>query len=127
VLLSCHSSPANVHYPMGIGRHNLSNLIYVPVTALNVSNDPTVIVQSNHVPINHQSYTVSTEAVCPSRTSTVCSSPCSNINNMSMCTSAKLPCKAMTTINHPRKVLQISHVNTCSLRNKVHEIDHFNR
>ena len=52
----------------------------------------------------------------------MCSSPCTNINNMSMSTSAKLPSKAMKTIKHPRKVLKIAHVNICSIRNKVHEI-----
>ena len=66
---------------------------------------------SNHVPMN-QSYTVSTEAVC--------SSPCTNINNMSMSTSAKFPSKAMKTIKHPIKVLKIAHINICLFRNKVH-------
>ena len=75
--------------PGGVGRHNVSNLIYVPLTALNASADPTAIVCSNHVPMN-QSYTVSTEVVSPSTKSTVCSSPCTNINNISMSISAKL-------------------------------------
>ena len=85
--------------------------------------DPTAIVCSTNIPMN-QSYTVSTEVVCPSRKSTVCSSPCTKINNLSMSTSAKLASKARKTINHPREVLKIAHVNICSLRNKVHEINH---
>ena len=57
-------------------------------------------------------YTVSTEAVFPSRKFTVCSSPCTNINNMSISTSAKLHRKAMKTSKHPgRKVLKIANVN----------------
>jgi hypothetical protein len=43
---------ANVPYTRGIGRHNVSNLIYVPLTALNASADPIAIVRSNHVPLN---------------------------------------------------------------------------
>ena len=115
VTLSCHNAEANVYYTRGIGRHNVSNLIDVPLTA---SADPTAIVCCNHVPMN-QIYTGSTEAVCPSRKSTVCRSPCTNINNKSISTSAKLPSKAMKTSKHPRKVLKIAHVNICSLRNKV--------
>ena len=69
MLLSCHNAAENVHYPNGVCRHNVSNLIYVPLTALNASVDPTVIVCSNHVPMNKTS-TASTEAVCPSRKST---------------------------------------------------------
>jgi hypothetical protein len=61
---------------------------------MNASADPIAIVCSNHVPMN-QIYTVSTEAVCPSRKSTV--------NNMSIFTSAKLPSKAMKTSKHPRR------------------------
>ena len=38
--------------------------MYVPLTPLNASVDPTAIVYSNRVPMN-QSYTVSTEEVCP--------------------------------------------------------------
>ena len=79
---------------------------------------------SNHKPMN-QSYTVSTEAVCNSRKTTLCSSPCtisSNVNNMSKSTSDKLSL-AFKTIKQPRKVLQISHINICSLRNKVHEVN----
>ena len=53
----------------------------------------------------------------------MCSSPCTKINNMSMSTSAKLPSKAMKTIKHPRKVVNIAHINICSLRNKVDEIN----
>ena len=75
VSLSHHNALANVHYTKSIGRHNVSNLMYVPLTALNASADPTAIVCNNHVPMN-QIYAVSTEAVCPSRKSTVCSSPC---------------------------------------------------
>ena len=100
---------------------NVSNLIGVPLTALNATADPTAIVCSNHVPMN-QIYAVITEAVCPSRESTVCSSPCTNINNMRISTSDKLPSKAMKTSKHPRKVLKIAHDNICRLRNKVHEI-----
>ena len=118
---SCHNASANVHYPRGVGRHNVSNLIYVPLTALNASADPTAVVCSNHVSMN-QIYNVSTEVVFPSRKSNVCSSPCTNINNMRMSTSAKLS-KAMKTSKHPRKVLKITHVNICSLRNKVNEIN----
>jgi hypothetical protein len=106
VSLSCHNVSANVHYPSGVGRYNVSNLIYVPLAALNVSADSTAIVCSNHMLMN-QSYTVSTEAVCPSRKSTVCSSPCTNINNQSMSTSAKLPSKARKIIKHPKKVLKL--------------------
>ena len=72
---------------------NVSNLIYVPLTALNASADPKAIVCSNHVPMN-QSDTFRSEVMCPSRKSTICSSTCTNINNMSMSTSAKLPSKA---------------------------------
>ena len=111
--LSCKNASANVHYPRGVGRHHVSNLIDVPLTA---SADPTPIVCSNHMPIN-QGYTVRTEVVCPSRKFTVC------INNPSMSTSAKLPCKERKTIKHPRKVLKIAHINICCLRNKVHEIN----
>ena len=107
MLLSCHNASANVHYTRGVGRHNVSNLMYVPLTSLNDSAGPTAIVNSNHVPMN-RGYTVSTEAVCPSRKSTVCSSPCTKINNMSMSTSAKLPSKAMKTIKHPKKLLKNS-------------------
>ena len=96
--------------------------MYVPLTALNASADPTAIVYSNHVPMNRM-YAVSTEAVCSRRKSTVCSSFCTNINNMIMSTSAKLPSKAMKTIKHPRKVLKMAHVNICSLRNKVFQIN----
>ena len=103
-------------------RHWKTHLIYVPLTALNASADPTAIECSNHVPMN-QSYTVSTEAVCPSRKSTVRSSPCTNIDNMRMCTSAKVPSKAMKTIKHPRKLLKIAHFNIYSLRNMVHEVN----
>ena len=78
--------------PGGAGRQNVRNIIYVPRTDLNASADPTAVVCSNHVLMN-QIDTVSTEAVCPSRKSTVCSSPCTNINNMSMYTSTKLPSK----------------------------------
>ena len=73
----------------------------------------------NHVSMN-QIYAVSTEAVCPSRKSTVCSSPYTNINNMRISTSAKLPSKAMKTSKHPRKVLKIAYINICS---RVHEIN----
>ena len=41
---------------------NGSNLIHVPLTALNASADPTAMVCSNHVYMN-QSYTVSTEEI----------------------------------------------------------------
>ena len=51
----------------------------------------------------------------------MCSSPCTNINNMRISTSAKILSKAMKTSKHPRKVLKIAHVNICSLRNKVNE------
>jgi hypothetical protein len=88
VSLSHHNSSANVHDHRGVGRHNVRNLIYVSLTAL------------SHI------YTVITEVVCPSRKSTVCSSPCTYINNMSMSTSAKLPSKAMKTSKHHRKVLK---------------------
>ena len=91
---------------------------------MNASADRTAIVCSNHVPMN-QIYAVSTEAVCPSRKSTVCSSPCTNINNMRISTSAKLPSKAMKTSKHPRKVLKIANVNICSLRNKVNEMNNW--
>jgi hypothetical protein len=43
VSLSCYNSSANVHYPRGIGRHNVSNLIYVPLTSLNASADPKLL------------------------------------------------------------------------------------
>ena len=42
---------------------------------------------------------------------------------MSKSTSDKLPRKALKTIKQPRKVLQIDHINICSLRNKVHEVN----
>ena len=89
--------------------------MHVPLTALNASSDPTAIVCHNHVPMN-ESYTDSTEAVCPSRKSTVCSSSCTKINNLSMSTSPKLPSKAITTIKHPRIVLKIAHVYVCSYK-----------
>ena len=92
VSLSGHNASANVQYPMGVGRHNMSNLIYVYLTAIIASADPTAIVCSNHVPMN-QILTVSTEAVCPRRKTTVCNSPCTNINNMRISTPAKLPSK----------------------------------
>ena len=69
------------------------------------------------------SFTVSCEVVCPSWKSNVCSTPYTNINNMSMSTSATIPSKAMKTIKRPRKVLRIAHVNICSLRNKDNEIN----
>ena len=97
--------------------------MYVPLAALNATADPTAIVCSNHVPTN-QMHTVSTEAVCPRRKTIVCSSPCTNINNMSISTSAKPPSKSIQTSNHPRRnMLKVAHVNICSLRNKVHEIN----
>ena len=72
---------------------------------------------SNHEPMN-QSCTVSTEAVCPSRKTTLCSSPCTIKS-----TSDKFPSKVLKTIKQPRKVLKIAHINICSLRNKVHEVN----
>ena len=74
------------------------------------------------MPMN-QSYTVCTEDVYPSRKSTVCSSPCTNINHMNMSTCAKLTSKAMKTNKHTRKVLKIAYVNICSLTKKVHAIN----
>ena len=53
VSLSCHNAPAKV-----VGRHNVSNLIYVPLTVLNASADSTAIV-CNYMPMN-QCYIVST-------------------------------------------------------------------
>jgi adenine deaminase len=123
--MSRHNAASNVHDLRGIGKHNVSNLIYVPLIAPNTSVYPTAIVSSNHEPIN-QSYTVSTEAVCNSRKNTLCSSPCtisSNVNSMSKSTSDKLPSKALKTIKQPRKVLKIAHINICNLRNKVHEVN----
>ena len=119
-----HNAASNVHDPRGIGKHNVSHLIYVTLIAPNTSVYPTAIVCSNHEPMN-QSYTVSTEAVCPSRKTTLCSSPCttsSNITNMSKSTSDKLTSKALKTIKQPRKVLKIAHINISSLRNKAHEV-----
>ena len=56
----------------------------------------------------------------------MCSSPCTNINNMSISTSAKLPSKAMKTSNHHRtKELKIVYVKICSLRNNIHKINNF--
>ena len=52
VSLSCHNTSANVHYPRGVGRHNVNNFIDVSLTALNTSSDPTAIVCSDHVPLN---------------------------------------------------------------------------
>lgn len=60
VSLSCHNTKANVHYHRGVGRHNVSNLIYVPLSPVIASVNPAAIVYSNHVSMN-QSYTVSTE------------------------------------------------------------------
>ena len=119
VSLSCHNASANIHYPRGVGRHSVNNLINVHLTALKASADPIAIVCSDHVHMS-KSYTVSTEVVCHSRKSTVCSSHCTNKNNMSMSNSAKLPSKAMKTSKHPRKVLKIAHVKISSLWNKVH-------
>ena len=61
---SCHNASANVHDPRGVGRHNVSSLIYVTLTVLNASADHTAVVCSNHVPMN-QIDTVSTEACVP--------------------------------------------------------------
>jgi hypothetical protein len=125
VTMSRHNAASNVHYPRGIGKHNVSNLIYVPLIAPNTSVYPTAIVISNHAPIN-QSYSVSTEAMCNSRKTNLCSSPCtisSNVNNMSKSTSDKPPSKALKTIKQPRKVKKIAHVNIRSLRNKVFEVN----
>jgi hypothetical protein len=83
------------------------------LTPLNASVDPTAIVYSNYVLM-----------VCPSRKSTVCSSPCtisSNINNILMSTSDKPPSKAINTTKHPRKVWKIAYIN--SLRNEVQKIN----
>ena len=83
VKMNCHNAASNVHYPRGIGKK--CNLMYVPLIAPNTSVYPTAIVCSNHEPMN-QMYTVSTEAVCPSRKTNLCCSPCtisSKINNMS--------------------------------------------
>jgi hypothetical protein len=52
VMLSCHNAASNVHYHMGVGRHDVINLMYVPLTALNTSVDPTAIVSSKHMPMN---------------------------------------------------------------------------
>ena len=49
--------------------------------------------------------------------------PYTNINNLRPAISAKLPSKAMKTSRYPRKVLKIAHINICSLRNKVCEIN----
>lgn len=49
---SCHNAADNVHYHRGVGRHNASNLIYVPLTALNASVDPAATLCSNHGPVN---------------------------------------------------------------------------
>ena len=105
----------------GVLVDNASNPIEVPLTSLNASADPTAIVCS-HVPMN-QFYTVGTEAVCPSRKSTVCRSPCTNINNMSIPTCAKLPSKAFNQNKHPRRCSIIAHVDMCSIRNQFHEIN----
>ena len=115
--ISHHNAASNAHYPRGVGRHNVGNFIYFPLIALNTFVNPTAIGCSNHEPMN-QSYTVSTEAVCPNRKTTLCSSPCTIKS-----TSDKLPSKALKTIKQPRKVLKIAHMNTCSLRNKVHEVN----
>ena len=64
--MGCHNAASNVHYPRGVGRHNVSNLIYVPLIAMYTFVNPTAIGCTNHERMN-QSYTVSTEAVCPSR------------------------------------------------------------
>ena len=37
---------ANVHYPRGVGQHNVSDLICVPLTAPHASADATAIVYS---------------------------------------------------------------------------------
>jgi hypothetical protein len=98
VTMSRLNAASNVHDLRGIGKHNVSHLIYVPLIAPNTSVYPTAIVSSNHELIN-QSYTVSTEAVCNSR-KTTCRSPCttsSNVNNISTSTSDKLPSKALKT------------------------------
>jgi hypothetical protein len=141
--MSRHNAASNIHDLRGIGKRNVCHLIYVPLIAPNTSVYPTAIVSSNHEPIN-QSYTHGTEAVCNSRKTTLCRSPCtssnapahpatsSNVNNMSKSTpdklpnnklpNNKLPNKALKTIKQPRKVLKIAHVNICSLINKVHEV-----
>ena len=111
--MSRHNAASNVHDLRGIGKRNVSNLIYVPLNSPNTFVYPTAIVSSNHEPIT-QSYTVSTEAGCNSRNTTLCSFPCiisSNVNNMSKSTSDKLPSKALKAIKQPRKVLKIAHIN----------------
>ena len=73
--------------------------------------------------MNH-SNTVSTKPVCPMRKSTRVQLTMRNMKNMSMSTAAKLPSKAIKVSKLPRrKVLKIAHVNLCSLRNKVNEIN----
>ena len=64
--MSRHNAASNVHYPMGVGRHNISILMYVPLIALNTSVDLTAIVYSNHEPMN-QSYTVNTRCALVGR------------------------------------------------------------
>ena len=56
--------------------------------------------------------------MCPSRKTTLCSSPCTIKS-----TSDTLLRKALKTIKQPRKVLKIGHINICSLRNKVHKVN----
>ena len=48
VTMSRHNAASNVHYPRGIGKHNVSHLSYVPLNASNTSVYPTAIVSSNH-------------------------------------------------------------------------------
>ena len=83
----CRKQPLCVKQPDGLA-------IEAVFQSFCPSFDAPVLTSPNHVPMN-QSYIVSTEAVCPSRKSTVCSLTCTNINNLSMSTSAKLPSKAI--------------------------------
>ena len=50
--MSRHNAASNVHDPRGIGKHNVSNLIDVPLIAPNTSVYPTAVACSNHVPTN---------------------------------------------------------------------------
>ena len=50
--MSRHNAASNVHDLRGIGKHNVSHLIYVLLIAPNTSVYPTAIVSSNHEPIN---------------------------------------------------------------------------
>jgi hypothetical protein len=114
--MSHHNAALNVHYPKVIVRHNVSNLINFPLVSLNTFVNLTAIGCSNHESMN-ESCTVSTEAVCPSRKTTLCSSP-----STMKSTSDKLPSKALKTIKFSPTVSEIAGRQIQNNRNLIIKI-----